>query len=106
MKKQSLIHTFERWRASRFDLLRQIERLRNENQRLLERVAALQQAKDQAERHAEDRRREKEALRSRLAADKKASESRENLMEQLGAKITELREENDELRRGAKGRRG
>jgi|GEM_PF-5874183 len=106
MKKQNLIHTFERWRASRVDLLRQLDRLRKENERLQQKVLALQQAKDQAETHAEDRRREKEALRTKLASQKKSSDVRETLLAQLGAKITELRVEIEELQRGSDKKRG
>jgi len=102
MKKPNLIYKFKRWKASQVDLLGEIDRLRKDNERLQQKVAALQQAKDQAEKHAEDRRREKEALRSRLGLQKKASESNEVLLEQLGAKITELRAENDNLKRTKK----
>jgi chromosome segregation ATPase len=96
------IRKFERWRTSRVELLRQIDRLRKENERLKQKVAALQQAKDQAEKHAEDRRREKEALRAKLSSQKKAFESTEQQVGQLAAKITELRAENDKLKRTKK----
>jgi hypothetical protein len=69
---------------------------------LQKKVLALQQVKDQAERHAEDRRREKEALRAKLASQKKAFESSEVQLGQLAAKITELRAENDKLKRSKK----
>ena len=102
MKKQSLIRKFERWRASRIDLLWQIDALRKENDQLKERVVSLQQSKNQAEKHAEDRRNEKESLRARLLGQKKASESNELLLEQFGAKITELHAEVDRHKRSRK----
>jgi len=109
MKKPNLIQKFERWKASRVELLRQVdalrkegEQLRKENERLRIKLSALQNAKDQAEKHAEDRRREKEALRQRLGSHKKESESNEILVEKLGAKITELRAEIDRLSRKKK----
>lgn len=102
MKKPKLLHKFERWRASRAEILGQLDTLRKENERLQQRLVALQQAKDQAETHAEDRRREKEVLRAKLVAQKKAAEVNEILVAQLGAKITELRTENDKLKRAKK----
>jgi chromosome segregation ATPase len=102
INKANPIRKFERWKASRLELLRQIDRLKNENDRLQKWVIVLQQAKDQAETHAEDRRREKEALRAKLASQKKAFESNEQQLGQLAAKITELRAENDKLKRAKK----
>lgn len=93
MNKPNLIHQFERWRTSQAELLRTVDSLRKENERLRQKVAALQQAKDQAEKHADDRRREKDALRERLAAQKKTAKSKDVIVQQLGAKITELRAE-------------
>ena len=102
MKKLNLIHKFGRWRVSRVELLREVETLRKENERMRQRLIDLQQAKDQAEKHAEDRRREKEGLRLKLASQKKAFDSHELQIQQLGAKITELRAENDKLKRAKK----
>jgi|SRR5579862_7008580 len=102
MKKQSLIRRFERWKTSRIELLRQVDSLRKENDRLQQRLIALQLAKDQAEKHAEDRRREKEVLRAKMNSQKRSSESNELLLEQLGAKITELRAEIDRLKQRKK----
>jgi hypothetical protein len=52
------------------------------------------------EQSVEERRREKDVLRERLNAQKKAADLAELNAKQLGAKITELREENDRLIRG------
>jgi chromosome segregation ATPase len=101
-KKLNLIHKFERWKASHLELLGQIDSLRKENERLKQRVAQLQQAKEQAEKQAQDRKREKENLRAKMAAQKKAAETNEVQVGQLGAKITELRTEIDKLKRGKK----
>ena len=102
MNKLNLLHKFERWKTSQIELLQQVDALRKENERLKQRLTALQQAKDQAEKHAEDRRREKEALEVKLSSQKKASDTHQLLLDQLGAKITELRAENDALKRAKK----
>lgn len=98
MDKLNLIQTFRRWTTSQNELHQQIEKLQADNQRLREKVAYLQKAKDTAERQAEERKREKEALRTRLAEQKKANEAIEVASAQLNAKITELRNENENLR--------
>jgi len=102
MKKLDLIKKFRRWRTSQSELLGQADTLRKENQRLQQRLTLLQQAKDQADKHAEDRRREKEALRAKMSAQKKDAEVNELLVVQLGAKITELRAEIDKLKSAKK----
>ncbi|MCC7230882.1 MAG: hypothetical protein IT203_10850 [Fimbriimonadaceae bacterium] len=94
----------KRWCVSRIDLLNEVDKLRDDNQRLRVKVAALQHAKDVAERQAEERRREKAVLRTRLAAQKKVSDQDRLIADQLNAKITELWAENDELRRARKQR--
>lgn len=98
MKKPNLINQFKRWRLSQADLLAQVDALQRENIRLRQKLAALQLAKDQAETHAEDRRREKEALRSKVANQKRELDSRAIQIDDLGAKIAELRTELDTLR--------
>lgn len=99
MKKPNLIQSLRRWRLSVVELRREVASLRSENERLRDKLASLQAAKEQAERHAEDRRREKESLRARLGDQRRAVELTELSKAQLVAKITELRTENDELRK-------
>src|ERR1044071_1436058 len=102
LKLPDLMRSFRRWRSSRLQLHHEIDTLSKENERLQKRVLALQAAKDQAEKQAEDRRREKEALRAKMNTQKKASEGNETLVAQLGAKITELRAEIEKLKRSKK----
>lgn len=104
IKYQNPVDLVKRWCASRIDLLNEVDKLRADNQRLRSKVAALQHSKEVAERQAEERRREKEALRTRLAAQKKAADQNQLITEQLNAKITELRAENDKLHRAKKPR--
>lgn len=101
MKSLKMFQIFKRWRISVQELRSEVGALRAENDRLRLKLADLQLAREQADRHAEDRRREKEALRSRLSDQKKAVELNELNSAQLIAKITELRAENDNLRRRA-----
>ncbi len=98
MKKFNPLLAFQRWRTSRAELFHAVDLLRKENDQLRQKLAAAQQAKVHAEKQAEDRRREKDALRDKLRAQRKTSESQDVLLEQYGAKITELRAENDQLK--------
>jgi chromosome segregation ATPase len=98
----NLISKIQRWRISRVELLLEVEALTAENEELRQKIVVLRQAKDQAETHAEDRRREKESLRAKLNTQRKALETQELLVSQLGAKITELRAENEKLKRAKK----
>lgn len=101
-QKWDLKRAFRRWRASRVELLADVSRLRKEGEQMQRRLAALQQAKDQAVKHAEDRRREKETLRLKLRGQKHELEARDLQIEQLGVKITELRDEIEKIRREGK----
>jgi hypothetical protein len=98
MKQPNLIQKLQRWKTSRAELQRQVDTLRTDNERLQQRLAEVRQAKDKAETQAEDRLREKEALRARMGVQKKDMKTNELLVEQLGAKITELRDENERLK--------
>jgi chromosome segregation ATPase len=100
--KLSLVHRFQRWRTARIELLAELDALRSENEELRQKLVTFRQAKVRAEKHAEDRRHEKEALRAKLNAQRKALETQELLVAQLGAKIAELRAENDDLMRAKK----
>jgi|GEM_PF-7134109 len=98
--KFDLVAIFKRWLTTRARLVRQIETLTRDNERLREKVAALQHSKEQTEKSLEERRREKKVLQANLTSQKRTSESKERVAEQLGAKLAELREENDRLLRG------
>jgi chromosome segregation ATPase len=98
----NLRRKLQRARISQTQLLRQVDTLTKESERLRQRLAAVQAAKDQAEKHAEDRRREKEALRARLRSQDKTLELHDTVVAQLGAKITELTAEIDRLKRSKK----
>ena len=102
MKKPNVIDQLKRWRTSQIELLRLVDTLRADNDRLRAKLNALQHAKDHAEKQAEERRREKETLRTQIASLKAASKSTQLIVDQLGAKITELREENDRLKSAKK----
>jgi chromosome segregation ATPase len=98
MNKLNLIHEFKRWRTSHKELLNLVDTLRKDNDRLRVKLTALQHAKDQAEKDAEERRREKESLRVQLADLKKALKSKQLSIDQLSAKLTELRDELDRMK--------
>lgn len=92
MKKLGLFAKYARWRDLQRNLAREIDLLRRENVRLRQKLAVLQKAKDQAERFAEERRREKEALRAKVVLQKKELDGQRAEIEDLGAKIAALRE--------------
>jgi hypothetical protein len=98
MNKFNPLLAFQRWRTTRAELFHAVDLLRKENDQLRQKLAAAHQAKVHAEKQAEERRHEKDALREKLRAQKKAAESQELQIEQYGAKITELRAENDQLK--------
>ncbi len=91
------LERFQKWRKSKQELFQRIEKLELDNANLRSKNHQLQHAKELAERQADERRREKEALRARLAEQKKHNDSVVLVSEQLKAKVTELRAENDLL---------
>lgn len=97
LEKLNPIPKIVRWCRAKNHLLDEIDALRQKNEELRAKVAALQQAKVKLENSLEERRREKETLRANLVSQKKSAESKEMIAERLGNKITELRDENDRL---------
>lgn len=102
--KLNLFSQFLRWRRTRIDLYKELDFLRLDNVRLRSKLSAIQHAKEQVDKQIEERRREKEALRVKLVTEKKSAEPTQRVIEQLNLKITELREENDRLKRASKSR--
>jgi chromosome segregation ATPase len=96
-KKLNPIPKLARLLRARHELLDEVDALRRENEKLRAKVASLQQAKVKLENSLEERRREKETLRANLVSQKKTTENKELIAEQLGNKISELRDENDRL---------
>lgn len=98
MNRLNFADRLKKWLRSHRSLVIEVEALRQENADLRQKIASLHNEKDRTEKSLEERRREKEALRTRLNSQKKASETSERTAKQLGEKVTELREENERLR--------
>lgn len=98
MNRLNFADRLKKWLRSHRSLVIEVEALRQENADLRQKIASLHNEKDRTEKSLEERRREKEALRTRLNSQKKASETSERTAKQLGEKVKELREENERLR--------
>lgn len=94
----SLTDFVRRWIVARKKLIAQLEKVQAENVELRAKVTGLQHARDQADRSAEERRREKEVLREKVAEQRKALEATQLVHEQVTAMLSELRDENERLR--------
>jgi seryl-tRNA synthetase len=93
LKNLDLVDFVRRWFVQRSSLLRQIDSLKAERSQLQAKILALSHAKEQAERQAEERLREKEVLRLKIASQKKSSDASQRVIDQLNERILALRDE-------------
>ena len=98
LKNFDLVDFGRRWLGRRSVLLRQLDALTAERTQLQAKIQVLSHAKEQAERQAGERLREKEVLRTKLANQKKATEASQRVIDQLNACILQLRGELTKLR--------